>query len=126
MFQISAVIGYAVQNKIDYFIPTWEYSRHFKYQLNQSALIKPMPAYHEKGFHYNRIPHYANIDLYGCFQSIRYWEHCEMAIRKMWQPNQQIQMLLDKNPFAPNTCAIHVRRTDYLQLKDYHASQPIE
>lgn|SRR3990167_8529702 len=126
LWQISAVIGYALQQKIDYCIPVWEYSKFFKFELKQSAIIKPMPVYKETGFNYNRIPRYVHIDLYGYFQSIKYWQHCENTICKLWTPNYEIQAILEKNPFSPNTCAVHVRRTDYLVLKDYHPSLPLK
>lgn len=124
LWQIAAVIGYARKYKQDYVLPIWEYANHFKYGFNQSAIIKPYSKYSEKGFHYTAIPKYNNVNLYGYFQSINYWEHCQKDIRQLFSPNETIQALLDKTPMLPNTCAIHVRRTDYLQLKDYHPSLP--
>lgn len=126
MFQIAAVIGYARKWNQDYVLPIWEYAQHFKYGFNQSAIIKPYSKYSEKHFHYSDIPRYNNVDLYGYFQSIRYWEHCQREIRQLFSPNEAIQVLLDKTPMSPNTCAIHVRRTDYLQLNDYHPSLPLD
>lgn len=126
LWQIAAVIGYARKHKQDYVLPIWEPAKHFKYSFNQSAIIKPFTPYREPHFHYKEIPRYKSIDLFGYFQSIRYWEHCQRDIRALFSPNTQIQELLDKTPMEPNTCAIHVRRTDYLQLKDYHPSLPID
>lgn len=126
MFQIAAVIGYARKYNMDYVLPIWDYAKHFKYGFNQSAVIKPFSKYSEKNFHYTQIPKYNNVNLYGYFQSIRYWEHCQRDIRQLFAPNEAIQAILDNDPIPVNTCAIHVRRTDYLQLNDYHPSLPMD
>lgn len=126
LFQIAAVIGYARKYSQDYVLPMWEPAKHFKYNFNQSAIIKPFTPYREPHFHYKEIPRYKNVDLYGYFQSIRYWEHCQRDIRALFSPNDKLQETMDKNPMPSNVCAIHVRRTDYLQLKDYHPSLPLD
>lgn len=126
LWQIAAVIGYSRKYSQDYVLPMWEYSKHFKYGFNQSAILKNYAPFHEKGFHFTPIPKYKDVDIYGYFQSINYWDNIQRDIRALFSPNQQIQDLLDKTPLEPNTCAIHVRRTDYLQLKDYHPSLPID
>src|SRR3990167_72445 len=126
LWQIAATIGYSRKWNMDYVLPDWEYAKHFKYGFNQSSILKPFAPFHENGFHFSQIPKYKNVDLYGYFQSIRYWEHCQREIRELFSPNEKIQAILDKTPMSPNTCAIHVRRTDYLQLNDYHPSLPME
>lgn len=126
LWQVAAVIGYAKKWNQDYVLPIWEPAKHFKYGFNQSSVLKPYPKYSEKNFHFSPIPKYNNVDLYGYFQSIRYWEQCQREIRQLFSPNEMIQALLDKTPLLPNTCAIHIRRTDYLQLNDYHPSLPID
>lgn len=44
----------------------------------------------------------------------------------MFEPNDAIQAILDKTPIEGNSCAIHIRRGDYLNLTDYHAVLPID
>lgn len=126
LWQIAAVIGYARKYNQDYVLPIWEPAKHFKYGFNQSAIIKPYSKYSEPHFHFSPIPKYNNVNLYGYFQSINYWEHYQKDIRQLFSPNETIQTLLDKTPMAVNTCAIHVRRTDYLQLNDYHPSLSLD
>lgn len=126
LWQIAAVIGYARKYKQDYVLPIWEPAKHFKYGFNQSAIIKPYSRYSEPHFHFSPIQKYNNVDLYGYFQSIKYWDNIQRDIRALFSPNETIQTLLDKTPMNPNTCAIHVRRTDYLQLNDYHPSLSID
>lgn len=126
IWQIAATVGYARQYGMDYQIPIWEYAQHFKGTFNQSSNLQPLPRYSEKHFHYNKIPRYQHIDLYGYFQSRKYWQHCEGEIRKTFEPNESIRAILDKSPIPSNTCAIHVRRTDYLNFQDYHKVLPVE
>lgn len=126
LFQIAAVIGYARKYSQDYVLPMWDYAKHFKYGFNQSAILKPYAKYSEPHFHFAPIQKYKDVDLYGYFQSINYWDNIQKEIRALFSPNEQLQTLLDKTPMLPNTCAIHVRRTDYLQLNDYHPSLSID
>ena len=126
LFQIAAVIGYSRKWKQEYVLPIWPNAQHFRYGFNQSGVLKPYAPYREPHFHFAPIPKYKNVDLFGYFQSINYWDNIQPDIRALFSPNETIQSLLDKTPMEPNTCAIHVRRTDYLQLNDYHPSLPID
>lgn len=128
LWQISAVVGYSRFYGMDYVIPNWQYAQHFQGPFNQSDKIRRMPTVKEKSFSYQRILKYNDADLFGYFQSIKYWKHCEEEIRKMFKPNEKIQAIIDKQAdFSKiNSCSIHVRRTDYLELKDYHPSLPLD
>ena len=128
MFQISAVIGYARFYSMPYVLPFWEYAKHFKGPFNQSDKIRRMPTVKEKSFSYQRILKYNDADLFGYFQSIKYWKHCEAEIRSIFQPNNEIKKIIENQQDfgSVNSCSIHVRRTDYLELKDYHPSIPLD
>lgn len=125
MWQIAACVGYARKWNKQFVLPKWEYARFFAGTFNEATGIPPMSTYQEKSFHYSDIPKYKRVDLYGYFQSIKYWEHCQKEIKMMFEPNLAIRQHLIKSPIDKGVCAIHVRRTDYLQLKEYHASQPM-
>ncbi len=126
LWQISATVGYARQYGMDWAIPNWEYAQHFKGTFNQSQTLRAFPVWKERTFHYSKIPRHNNIDIYGYFQSRKYFQHCENEIKKMFQPNDAIQAILDKTPIEDNSCAIHIRRGDYVNLQDYHRLLPIE
>jgi len=126
MFQIAATIGYARQFNMPYVIPMWEHSKHFRQGFNESDNVQPASKYSETSFNYTKIPKYNNVDLYGYFQSKKYWQHCENEIRKLFAPNEAIQKILDRTPITGNSCAVHVRRGDYLSLEDYHKTLPFE
>lgn len=126
LFQIAAVIGYSRKYKCEYVLPKWIHAKHFKYGFNQSNQITQYARYSEPHYHFSPIPKYKGVDLYGYFQSIKYWDNIQPDIRALFSPNTEIQTILEKNPIPPNTCALHVRRTDYLQLNDYHPSLPID
>lgn len=126
-WQVAATVGYAYQYNTDYMLPKWEYSQFFKYGFNHTNLIHKFPLYREKSFSYNKIPKYSNIDLFGYFQSIKYWKHCENEIRKLFTPNDEIKTKLETYKHAlSKACAIHIRRTDYLNLPDHHNNLKLE
>lgn len=128
LFQVAATIGYSRQYSMLYVLPNWEYTSIFKYGFNNNGVADNFPIYKEKAFRYTRIPKYSKIDLFGYFQSIKYWKNCEEEIRKLFTPNDEIKTRLDnfKDILQQSTCAVHVRRTDYLTLPDHHNNLTIE
>ncbi len=111
MFQIAAAYAHAKRNGFDYCIPPtssnenlWPSHRwpvkygHYKGKL-----------YNEPRFAYDEIPAEDDLVLNGYFQSAKYFDEYK-------------DELLDLFGFAdtilPGTCAVHVRRGDYIQYKD--------
>lgn len=125
LFQIAATIGYARKHNIDYVLPKWEHAYAFNGGLSQSDVIPQLFTYREPNFHYNEIPSFKDIDLSGYFQSEKYFKNCESEIRELFEPSDKIRMEIKRqfgNILKKNTCAIHVRRGDYLNLGDYHTN----
>lgn len=123
LFQIACCIGYARKYNMNYVIPEWQHAYAFAGSLNQSKLMPRYPVYKEKDFCYNEIPEFKDVDLIGYFQSEKYFKHCEKEIRKIFEPNQEIKDRIKSiygNILKEDTCAIHIRRGDYLQLSEYH------
>jgi len=120
LFQISAAIGLAKTNNDSAKFYKWEYSDYFKtpidQSLNSSEIIN---AIHERGFNYNHLHYIKNSDLIGYFQSEKYFKNCKDEIRKYFTFDDS---LIDYNIINPieNSCSIHVRRGDYVNLQDYH------
>ena len=128
LWQIAATIGYARMYNMPYVLPFWEPSRHFKGVINQSGNIsRKIPTLKEKTFSYQRMLKYSDADLFGYFQSIKYWQHCEDEVRAIFQPNDAIRTIINKQSggISENSCSIHVRRGDYLELSEYHPSLPL-
>lgn len=128
LFQIAATVGYAKKYDMSYSIPLWEPSKYFKNKFNHVQAVSHYSNHIEKAFSYNRIPRYIHVDLYGYYQSIKYWDNCESEIRELFAPNDEIQLRINKfkETIPDNVCAIHVRRTDYLTLPEHHNNLTID
>lgn len=63
-----------------------------------------------------------NINLSGYFQSYKYFENIKKKIKRDFTFLPFYREIIPQK----NTLAIHVRRTDYLGLSDYHTNLPEE
>jgi len=121
MFQIAAVIGYARKYKLKYILPHFDFENDLMGEFNTSNKIPKFNTHHERTFHHYILPYHKQLDLYGYFQSRKYFGHCEQEIRNLFRCDCWIQD--DVNSLVAawgNSCSIHVRRTDYLGLSEYH------
>lgn len=115
MFMISAVIGYAVKHKMDYFIPDKTIAPHiwptyFPQFPKVPKHLEIMFEYNEPAHEYTEIPFHPSICIEGYFQSEKYFSHCRPDILSAFQiPYKKIEFV-----------SIHVRRGDYLQYRDKH------
>lgn len=138
MFQIAATIGYATKNNksVEFYYGLHQPSNHGSINQYSSNILQnlqfsnynniPFLQYSEPGFHYTEIPHYpTNVVLSGYFQSEKYFKHCDTDIKEYFKyhikDNYYGDILQEKN-----TCSLHVRRGDYLNLSQYHTSLDIE
>jgi len=131
LYQIAATIGVAGKNNMDYVFPTWKYSKYFKKELPQISKEKLDKI---KGEFINREgPHHfeeviipdnnKNWDLGGYLQSEKYWDHCIDLVLSHLELKDEYNELIDNkygDLLSLNTCALHVRRGDYLMFPDYH------
>lgn len=66
-----------------------------------------------------------NVDIHGYFQSGRYFNHCQDALRKEFEFKQDIQKKAETiiNQYLGSPlCSVHVRRGDYTKLSNYHTN----
>lgn len=122
LFVIAAAYGHAKKIGTQWAITekSWgvfaPYEPYLKCLFNTTELS--LKKYQEKGFHYEPIEG-NNIELVNSyFQSYKYYEHCLNEIRELFSPTDELKRLITK--FEGDTCAISVRRGDYLQLSHYH------
>jgi hypothetical protein len=84
----------------------------------------------ESGFHYSPIPKLdGNIKLIGHFQSEKYFiDHRDEVLDLFEIDNGTKEKLLERYSHIINqdTCSIHIRRGDYLNIQNHHPIQPIE
>lgn len=81
------------------------------------------PIYYEKGFTYTEIPKNKNLFLVGYYQNEKYFAHNKEHILKLFSPTTADIEHINKKYgkiLAGKTCAIHVRRGDYLKIQEHH------
>lgn len=111
LFEAAATIALAVRNNDCYGFPLWEQGNYFNlsncFHLDLSGNQK---RYEEPHFHYSEVPYQTNLNLYGYFQSEKYFSDCKPLIRDLFT--------VKHFPIStmPDTVSLHVRRGDYLQL----------
>ena len=82
-------------------------------------------AYNEKIFD---LPTDKNIDLFGYFQSEKYFKHIEDAIRENYEFKDEIiekAKAIKSDLDLKKTVSLHVRRGDYLQLSHVHPTSDV-
>ncbi len=133
LFMIAAAYSLSIDYNDTIVLPEWKYSPIFK-NFNIKTLNKKMNFhnfYNEEnyGFHYNKILYKNDLLLNGYFQSEKYFVENKIKIHELFLPNDNlIKDLTNKFPELINkekTCAIHIRRTDYLTKQEYHPVLPI-
>lgn len=113
LFQIATTIALAVKNDDDYVFPTWSYENDFSLHNCFSNNITNTETYREIGFTYSPIPYMPNLNLFGYFQSEKYFEDCQDIIQSLLTPTIGLGIQY-------NHTSIHVRRADYTNLtKEY-------
>lgn len=135
LFQAAALQGIAKKKGYEFCIPPSEYKDQWKdHQLFEGFLLLNFTNhqmlsgnyYQEKQFHYdedyvNNCPD--NVNLYGYFQTEKYFEHIEDSIREDFTFKPEIlQPCLEAYDSigCSEAIALHVRRTDYVEKSVDH------
>jgi len=117
LFQIAATIGFARRNGCEFVFPAWPYSRFFEFPLPQIRFVRQFQRRYSRTFAYEEIAIDRATELFGYFQSYRYFEHCEDEVRRFFTPHRTLSHMLEAgfgDLLAAKTCSVHVRRTDYV------------
>lgn len=120
LFQIAALIGIARSNGTKYKLPAWYYSKYFfnyKATLSDKEQVEALNTWDqfvEANFAHNEITVDVNrnININGYFQSEKYFYDKE-EIKRLFQFSNWA-------PLQEPTCAIHVRRGDYVNHPHYY------
>jgi hypothetical protein len=89
----------------------------------KNKLVKLSDNFHYSKLEYKEDSHYY---LDGYWQSEKYFKDIEDIVRKELQPSNESLEKFSKLPINENNVSIHIRRTDYVKLNDYHPLQSIE
>jgi hypothetical protein len=123
LFQIAATIGFATKLNTDYLFPLWkglisqeEYGKYFENPIPQiSNLPITKYVYNEPHFHYAMMPSTnENTDIFGYFQSEKYFKHCESLIRKVFKPSKLLK----------NIDILNYKDTICIQIRFYDNQRP--
>jgi hypothetical protein len=126
MFQYAALRGIAAIKGYDFCIPDsnfkneWQDHQLFEaFKLSNLKNIRLFPGnyYQEKKFSFDyeyveKCPD--NINLYGYFQSEKYFKHIENSIREDFQFKDEILNSCKESFNFDEIISLHVRRTDYV------------
>lgn len=129
LFQIAAAYSLAKKHGVEFLCPEWKYQQYFKHRFNQYN-DEPIEKYwSEDGFHFQEIPFHDNMAISGYFQSWKYFDIND--VRNLFKINTDyysfhvnlsciFEGLFNIPDVKKDCCAIHVRRTDYLNYPDHH------
>lgn len=135
MFQFAALIGIADKNNYEVRIPEANLklnTNNHRLQLNDGFNIESYLSdninlennYKEPFYEFN--PEIFNCkdstDLYGYFQTEKYFKHCENLIRNIFTFRSEIfeESKEFLNKFKKETVIINIRRGDYLKYPKHH------
>ena len=143
MFQYASLVGISKKNESTPKIP--EYTLNAKARdgielgcfnltcdtLTNDDIGKIRYQYEEPHFHFDErvftLP--AFTDIRGYFQSEKYFIHAESEIRSQFSFRKEIldRASIRRSKLSDgNLVSIHVRRDDYVHLKDHHHNQTLE
>jgi len=146
MFQYAATKGIAAKHGYDWCIPpgpvtdeefTDEENQHklfmaFKLPSVKEVNLFPAPYRQEASFTFDQDLFddcEDNINLYGYFQSEKYFKHIESEIRQdfIWRDDvwDMCRGIFDNIAPDGKAISLHVRRTDHLIKPTYHALLPM-
>lgn len=129
LFQVATGIAYSKQNGFPLVISNKTDPKRqsyndtvFKNYLKYSRLSPDTLLHREPRFTFTSIPRYdKSVLLYGYYQSANYFAaYRDELVNAFTYPTRIVI------PLEEETVAIHVRRSDYLPLANYHAVQGID
>lgn len=118
LFQSATAFAFGLKYKVDVVLPTTIENPHYEGQqvhrfpgLKYSDNIIPLPTFSEQQFHYKPLPFMDFVNLYGYFQSHRYFNDYRKEL---------LEALAIPYEKKEGWCSVHVRRQDYITKPDVH------
>lgn len=131
MFQYAALLGFSKKHNTEFCIPhEGTFGKHYytklrssiydAFDINPKKGISTFPTVNEAHFHFdeelfNNPPH-KNINLYGFFQTEKYFENVKEEVRNTFQFKEEYFGIAKemRSQLSGEIISLHVRRTDYV------------
>lgn len=147
MFQYASLRGIAANRGFDFCIPpeyvfgsndpnvkNSETNIHTAFDLSKiNKFLEPNKLVEECGYHFDEYLFNNcedNVDLYGYFQSEKYFKHIEEDIRKDFTFESYVidtcKDFIETTINSKEIISLHIRRGDYLHLQSFHPTPPLE
>jgi hypothetical protein len=126
MFQYATTLSVADYHNFDFAMPAGPKLMEFE-NLSCKLLVDPSQlsdSFHERGFGFDPEVFLVsdNTDLYGYFQSPKYFSTHRERLKHEFKFSNETIHLARKIVAQSDICAIHVRGGDYLTQDQYHAT----
>ncbi len=96
----------------------------------ENGQVEPELILNEREFGYQEIVHNLpvdkSVDIRGYFQTEKYFKYIEDEVRQNFTFKQHIKDLAIKHIPEDVCVSVHVRRGDYVNLKDHHYNQSVD
>jgi hypothetical protein len=129
LFQLAAGIALATENNDKVVAPESKYYKFINYTPNLDSFKQYSVHYTEPFFHYQKIPYTKDMLLAGYFQSEKYFDTYSNVIKDLFSLKKVYEDQIKekyKDLLEQETISLHVRRTDYVQLNDFHPVLSLE
>lgn len=117
LFQMAATIGYALDNDKEFCFPRWAYQDYMIMPIGD--VPDPITEISEENLRYHPLLGVdGNVNIHGHLLSTLYFKHHREMILKYFSLEKKWHNYIEKkygHILSKNTCAIHVRRGDYLE-----------
>jgi len=147
MFQYASLRGIAANRGFEFCIPPQqvfgvsdpnvknsETNIHTAFDLSKyNKFLEPNQMVKESGFHFDEYLFNNcedNVDLYGYFQSEKYFKNIEEDLRKDFTFKSEVvdvcEEFIQEIVKSDQIISLHIRRGDYLTLQSFHPTPPLE
>lgn len=136
LFQIATAYAYALDHNLAFTIPDLVHKKREGIAYNAEKLFlskidcydvpySPSLKWREPSFNYSKIPESTSIELFGYFQSEKYFKHRRQEILELFAPPPRLkEKIVSKYPFLlSDVLVVGVQIRDYRQERpfgDYH------
>ena len=132
MFQYAALLGMGIKHNRKIYMPYKStFGKHYYTELRSNLFdafdieahgygLSKFPTIEEAHFEFDKNlfenPPSEDCNLYGFFQSEKWFAHCDDAIRQVFTFKDEYRIAAEemRNQLGGDIIAVHVRRTDYL------------